>query len=166
VTNECVVTDAKLGRLVHCSVDFGGCERSFICTNLPRRVFSAVGWFGPDAAGVGRLVECQVFVPLGVQSIGCMQNCNSLDRCHTCDFIAKLCQSEIVFRSLDESCHGKEILLILVHAFRWTQAASGAAGWANVGHCPVSSSVYLFLSTAGCSKKCPAKNLRNISPND
>jgi len=37
-------------------------------------------------------------------------------------------QSEIVFRSLEASGHGKEILLVLVHTFRWTQAASGAAG--------------------------------------
>jgi len=42
-----------------------------------------------------------------------------------------------VFRSLNGRCHGSQILLVLVHECRWTQAASGAAGRANVGLYPV-----------------------------
>ena len=40
---------------------------------------------------------------------------------------------KLVFRSLERRCCGNHILTILVHACRWTQAASGAAGRANVG---------------------------------
>jgi len=42
-----------------------------------------------------------------------------------------------VFQSFRGSCHGNQILSVLVHGCRWTQVASGAAGWANVGLCPV-----------------------------
>ena len=40
---------------------------------------------------------------------------------------------ELVFRSLKGRCNGYKILLILVDGCRWTQAASGTAGQANVG---------------------------------
>jgi len=36
------------------------------------------------------------------------------------------------------ACHGDQFLLVSVHGCRWTQAASGAAGRANVGLCPAS----------------------------
>ena len=49
-------------------------------------------------------------------------------------------QSEImVFQSLDGRFHDSQILLVSVHVCSWTQAARGAAGWANVGFSPVSS---------------------------
>jgi len=44
----------------------------------------------------------------------------------------------IFFAKLKGSCHGNQILLALVHGCCWTQAASGAAGRANVGLCHVS----------------------------
>ena len=47
-------------------------------------------------------------------------------------------QSDISFRSLRQRCHSNQMLLVLVHACRWTQAASGAAGRANVWLGPAS----------------------------
>ena len=43
---------------------------------------------------------------------------------------------KLVFRSLKGNCRGKQIFMVLVHGCRWTQAASGTAGPANVGFCP------------------------------
>jgi len=40
-------------------------------------------------------------------------------------------QSEISFSTTEGRCHGNQILLVLVHECRETQAASGAAGRAK-----------------------------------
>ena len=40
---------------------------------------------------------------------------------------------KLVFRSVNRRCQYNQFLLVLVHGCRWTQAASGAAGRANVG---------------------------------
>ena len=48
-------------------------------------------------------------------------------------------ESEILFRCVNGRCHGNQFFLVLVHGRHWTQAASGAAGRANVGLCPASS---------------------------
>jgi len=46
---------------------------------------------------------------------------------------------KLVSRSPKGRCHSSRVLLVLVHGCRWTQAASGAAGRANVGPCRASS---------------------------
>jgi len=50
---------------------------------------------------------------------------------------------KLVFRCFKGRLYDNEILLVLVHGCRWTQAASGAAGRANVGLCPASSLISL-----------------------
>jgi len=50
---------------------------------------------------------------------------------------------KLVFRCLKGRLYDNEILLVLVHGCRWTQAASGAAGRANVRLYPASSLISL-----------------------
>ena len=45
---------------------------------------------------------------------------------------------KLVFRPIKGRFHGNEMLLVLVRVCRWTQAASGTAGRANVGFYPAS----------------------------
>jgi len=47
---------------------------------------------------------------------------------------------KLVFRAFKGRYHDNQSLLVLVHGCRWTHMASGAAGRANVGLCPASSS--------------------------
>jgi len=57
---------------------------------------------------------------------------------------------ELVRQCLKGRCQGNQVLLILMHEFRWMQAASGTAGWANIGLCSASSSATVFLWMEPC----------------
>jgi len=54
---------------------------------------------------------------------------------------------KLVFWFLKGRCPGNHFL-VLMHGCRWTQAASGAAGRANVWLCPASSLVAIFSRLA------------------
>ena len=41
---------------------------------------------------------------------------------------------ELVLQSLKARCQSNQVLLLLMHEFRWTQAASGTAGLAFALH--------------------------------
>ena len=62
---------------------------------------------------------------------------------------------KLVFQSLEECCYGSQILLVSVHGCHWAQAASGAAGRANVGLYPASS--YVMLSCGRFRALCRLK---------
>jgi len=64
-------------------------------------------------------------------------------------FMVGSTMTKISFSIPKHRCHGNQILLILVHVCRWTQAASGAAGQANSRHpliLPLEYCIIMFIN--------------------